>query len=224
MRVQALTATGQTPVVNLDAAAEMVVERWEVARRRIIVGIGGFPASGKTTAADVLVRLILKSRRDALAVHLPMDGFHFPNEVLEARGLEEIKGALSTYDRKAFEATLAAYKRSAGVPLLAPDYVRARHEISENAIVISSHVGILVTEGIYVGYAADEWRRIRELLDFLFYLDASPEICAERIVARNMDAGRTDSVIERKLRNDFDFMERSITILQQAEYILRCSA
>ena len=122
----------------------------------------------------------------------------------------------------AYVRTLLEYKASAGTDLWAPDYVRERHEVVANRIEILAEVRVLVTEGIYVGYPAGKWCEVKELLDVLLYVDVRPEECADRIVSRNLEAGRNTPVfIERKLSNDFEFMNHSIQILQSADYLIR---
>jgi pantothenate kinase len=223
VRDQAMAANRDKPVVAFDDAANVILKLSErAAPGRVIVGVGGFPASGKTTWGKAVVRNINELRLANLAAHLPMDGFHFQNDLLVADRRDRIKGDVSTYDVESYARTLIRYRDSPNAVLLAPDYCRTRHDVVEDMIEIGPEVRILVTEGIYVGYSTGAgWSAIRRLVDLLFYVDVSPDECADRIVARNLEVGRSELMIEEKLRNDFEFMEKSIQILRQADYIVR---
>jgi pantothenate kinase len=226
LRSQLLEKNAGKPILTVSGAQKTILRCWESKRgrglSRIIVGIGGCPASGKTTAAKRISCAINDCYHTTLAAHLPMDGFHYSNERLTAEGFADTKGEKSTYDVSAYVRTLLQYKASAGADLWAPDYVRERHEVVANRIEIRAEVRVLVTEGIYVGYPAGKWSEVRELLDVVLYLDVSPEECADRIVSRNLEVGRsTPAFIEKKLSNDFDFMNDSVQILQSADYLIR---
>jgi pantothenate kinase len=188
-------------------------------RKRIIVGIAGFPASGKTTIAQDL-SMRLNSAYKNISAYIPMDGFHFSAEKLNAIGLDTIKGNTCTYDVKAYESKLQEFKRSLGHTFFAPDYVRAQHDVFENVIEIHGDTRVLITEGIYVGYPDEGWSEISKLLDILVYLDETVERCADRIVARNLQASRSIEIIEMKLRNDLGFMKKSLQIMEFAKYIV----
>lgn len=206
-------ATSDVPTISLRAWAANGCGR-------IVVGIGGFPASGKTTMAKQMVLAINDYRGSGFSTDLPMDGFHFRNSTLKAKGLNDVKGDITTYDVGALVCKLLELKRGLGSTIYVPDYIRAEHEISEDAIKVGCDIQIVCLEGIYVGYSEGRWSKVRELIDVLVYLDAPPDLCAERIISRNMAVGRDDTVIRRKLMNDFGFMTRTIAIMKNADYIV----
>jgi pantothenate kinase len=218
-RERLIAAHAQTPRITLEAAARLALAQSQAAQGRIIVGLGGCPASGKTTAAGELTRLI-NVQRPGVAANLPMDGYHFTNAKLERLGLERIKGDRQTYEVAAFRDKLAEFKRRPGVRLTAPDYVRRIHEVVEDAIAIEAECQVLVTEGIYVGFPREDWAGIRSALDLLFYIDTPPEECLARVAARNRAAGRDEALIRHKMRNDLGFMEASLEILGEADAVI----
>lgn len=224
MRASEFACNRDKVVIDLEGAIS-VVEKLAVNShgRRLVVGIGGFPASGKTTAAKALVKRISQNSGKSLAAHLPMDGFHLTKDQLAAKDFESVKGCIATYDLCAYLGKIRSYRSSLGLKLSAPDYSREIHDVLQDKIVILEEVCVLVTEGIYVGYSEGDWKKLRDLLDIVFYLDALPERCAERIVARNLEAGRSEDMIMGKLRNDFKFMEISLQILPEADYVIRLS-
>ena len=59
---------------------------------RRFIAIAGAPGSGKSTTAEYLLARINAARPDAAAI-LPMDGFHYDDAILHARGRRPWKGA-----------------------------------------------------------------------------------------------------------------------------------
>ena len=74
-------------------------------RKRILVAIAGAPAAGKSTMSEKLARLL----PEGSAVVVPMDGFHYDDIVLEARGLRPRKGAPETFDFAGFKVLLTPH-------------------------------------------------------------------------------------------------------------------
>jgi pantothenate kinase len=218
LRARLLAAHGAKPRVTLDEAAALACDHWRAAGRRVIVGLGGGPASGKTTAAGKLARML--AGRGVPAVHLPMDGYHFSNARLKQLDLEGIKGDLRTFDVAAYRDKLAEFKGRPDAPLTAPDYVRAIHDVVPDAVAIPAETAVLVTEGIYVGYPHGLWADVRACLDLLLYLDTPPEDCVARVTRRNAEAGRDAAMIRHKVGNDLGFMTASLQILPQADAVL----
>lgn len=219
-RTAARKASAHTPTLGVDQIVPRLLGLANHGKRRTIIGVGGLPASGKTTFSYELVAKLANHVGWPCAAHLPMDGFHFKNETLRAMGLNVIKGDITTYDLPRFARTLSEFRDGGYEELRAPDYIREEHEVREGCIRIAGDVTILITEGIYVGLASNPWDEVRRILDVLIFLDAKPSECADRIVARNLAVGRTADEIEHKLANDFNFMDRSIEILAQADFIV----
>ena len=221
-RLQVLGDTLDKLVISIDEVPNVALRAWrDSGHGRVIVGIGGFPASGKTSLAKKMTASINSGHGGILAAHLPMDGFHFRNSVLNAEGNQDIKGDLVTYDLRRFVEKLAEFQGEPFASMTAPDYIRLEHEVCDDVIAIGEEVRILIVEGIYVGYSEGVWDQARMLFDPLIYLDVVPAVCAKRIVSRNLEAGRDRQLIRRKLGNDFGFMERGLTILPNADYVVR---
>jgi len=81
-----------------DMSAEQLVGHLSaLPARRQLVALAGPPASGKSTLARQLVAQ-LNQRHPKRAAIVPMDGFHFDDAVLAARGDLPRKGAPHTFD------------------------------------------------------------------------------------------------------------------------------
>ncbi|MGH3899200.1 MAG: hypothetical protein ACRDTA_13355 [Pseudonocardiaceae bacterium] len=220
-RTRALSEAIKKSNISLNDAAVIIARKCRAGcPHRIVAGVCGFPASGKTTMAKQVVGHLNEHYGPGYAAHLPMDGFHYRNERLERDGLDKIKGDISTYDVDGLIDKLGDVRRHVHSTILAPDYVREMHEVCAGAIEIPVNARVVVVEGIYIGYTGGAWSKVRALLDVLFYLDVSVDVCVERIIARNRAAGRSEEMIKRKLWNDFDFMKRAISVLREADYIV----
>lgn len=225
LRAEALSDANRKSNISVNDAAITIARMCRVGcSHRIVAGVCGFPASGKTTMAKQVVGLLNEHHGDGYAAHLPMDGFHYPNARLERYGLDKIKGDISTYDVDGLIEKLGEVHSHGHSAISAPDYVRELHEVHEGAIEIPTDARAVVVEGIYIGYTTGAWSKVRALLDVLFYLDIGADVCAQRIIARNRATSRSEEMIKRKLWNDFCFMERTINVLREADYIIRSSA
>ena len=91
-----------TPLrIPADDLASLIAER-AAGKERFTVAIAGAPGAGKSTLAATLATAL-----GSVAMVVPMDGFHFDNAILEARGQMAVKGAPETFDVAGFSALLA---------------------------------------------------------------------------------------------------------------------
>ena len=114
-------------------------------KQRIVVAIAGAPGSGKSTFAETLLPL-LPAGSSAI---VPMDGFHYDNAILDARGLRPRKGAAETFDVEGFRHLRARIGRADGevvVPLFdgKADLARA------GASVVAADIRFVLVEGNYL--------------------------------------------------------------------------
>jgi type I pantothenate kinase len=132
----------------------------------LIIGLTGSVAAGKSTLADAMVEAL----RPGLRVELVgTDGFLFPNQVLEARGLILRKGFPESYDSSAMESTLNAARHG---PVRIPGYSHSLYDIDPALLRTVDRPDVLLVEGL--GLAPDEsGASVADTLDSLVYLDAS---------------------------------------------------
>jgi len=181
MRPQALPAA-------LDAVRPLLEER----PGRLIVGLTGPPAAGKSTLATALAAA-LTNEAGALAVAVPMDGFHLANAELARLGFEGRKGAPETFDASGYVNLLRRLRAGEPSTVYAPTFNRAVNESIGRAIPVAPHVRVVVTEGNYLLLDTPPWDGVRPLLDLALYLDAPHTTRHSALVRRQLARGLSRS-------------------------------
>lgn len=174
----------------ITQSAQLVerIERLRNTRDRVLIGIVGEPGSGKST---VSAAVSVEFGEDAVVV--PMDGFHLSNDVLAHIGRADRKGAIDTFDAFGY-VQLIKRLRSRDEPVVyAPDYVRGVEEAIAGAIAVPSGVSVVITEGNYLLDEADPWPALGQLLDEIWYVHAPQQLRMERLTARHIRFGMTES-------------------------------
>src|SRR5262245_54629329 len=149
---------------------------------RVMIGVTGPPGAGKSTLADAL------SHSMPMSVVIPMDGFHLANAELMRLGLTERKGAPDTFDGAGFVHLLQRI-RSGEDLIYAPLYSRSLHEAIGGAILVGSAARVVLVEGNYLLLSTRPWVKIRDLLDFILYLDAPDQVRHGALVRRQEARG-----------------------------------
>jgi len=150
--------------------------RDQVANRRLMVAIAGPPAAGKSTLAEQLTH-DLNARSPGLAAAVPMDGFHYDDRILTARGDLARKGAPHTFDvgglRSILERLRANTEDTIAVPLFDRDI-----EISRNcAMLVAQSVRIILVEGNYLLLKKQPWASLHGLFDVTVFASVpEPEL------------------------------------------------
>ncbi|GAA5191523.1 nucleoside/nucleotide kinase family protein [Rugosimonospora acidiphila] len=157
---------------------------------RILVGIAGPPAAGKSTLAATLASALEHEFGPDAAVAVPMDGFHLANAQLSRLGLTDRKGAPETFDGWGFAALLARLRSPAdGEVVYAPEYSRVLHESIGGAIPVPAATRIIVVEGNYLLLPEVPWTSVRKLLDLVLYLDAATPVRVDALLRRQRSRG-----------------------------------
>jgi pantothenate kinase len=163
-----------------------------LARRpgRALLGITGEPGSGKSTLArDLAERL----RSDGVMVALvPMDGFHFPQAELVARGLRDVMGRIDTFDAEGYLALLRSLRDAADRMVTAPDFDRTSEEPVPDAIHVGPDVELVITEGNYLLDGELPWPDVRAALDEVWFVEADATIRLQRLLARHIEFGKKE--------------------------------
>jgi pantothenate kinase len=159
-------------------------------RRRILVGITGPPAAGKSTLAATLADALRAAGGPAAAVAVPMDGFHLANAELARLGLADRKGAPETFDGAGFVWLLRRLREPRDDEVVyAPEFNRAVNEPVAGAIPVPSAVRTVVVEGNYLLVPQPPWAAVRGLLDLVLYVDAPTPTRVEALLRRQRSRG-----------------------------------
>lgn len=180
--------------VSLPVLARYLLLRGAAATadgRRLVVGIAGPPAAGKSTFAARLRDEINRRVGRPTAEIAPMDGFHLPNEALDAVGGRERKGAPDTFDAVGYADLLARVREAAGETVAWPTFDRGLDAPVPAGVSFLPDTTIAITEGNYLLLPDGPWAAVRGLLDVAWYLDAEVELLRPRLLQRHVQGGRS---------------------------------
>lgn len=90
----------------VDDAVALLVRTSRPDRSRVLLGLCGPPAAGKSTLAAALVTGIEARLGAGTAALLPLDGFHLSNAQLQRLGLTDRKGSPPSFDVQGYLALL----------------------------------------------------------------------------------------------------------------------
>ncbi|WP_182087291.1 nucleoside triphosphate hydrolase [Aureimonas sp. ME7] len=188
---------------------------------RRIVAIAGSPGSGKSTTAEQL-RERLNARRPGVAEILAMDGFHFDDTVLNARGDRARKGAPHTFDLDGYRAMLGRLRADDGRDVAVPVFDRSIEIARAGARIIEPGVRIVLTEGNYLLLDEPGWRDLGALFDLTVMVEAGEDTLIERLTARWLGFGLEPEALVRKLEgNDLPNMRLVLAKSRPADIALR---
>jgi len=189
---------------NADPMTEIIDLVRSVRRddRRTVVAIAGPPGSGKSTLATDLVEALSRRYGSGKVALMPMDGFHLDNEVLEARGMANIKGAPQTFDAKGFISLVSNIRCKEG-DLSYPLFDRPLDKTVPDGGCLAADAQIIVVEGNYLLLETGAWPALREMFDATIMLSAPVEVLRRRLVARWLEFGLPkDAAVARADGND----------------------
>ncbi len=153
---------------------------------RFMVGICGAPASGKSTLAENLADALIAQGETAIVV--PMDGFHFDDAILNARGHRARKGAPHTYDVQGFEVLLQRLK-SCEAEIAIPVFDRSLELSRAAADIVTDETKFILVEGNYLLLKQSPWNRLKLLFDYSIFVSEPIEELEKRLMKRWLDHG-----------------------------------
>lgn len=168
-----------TQTLGFEALAGRLAHDQGPSRR--LVAVAGPPGSGKSTFAERL--------HAALAGHmaaevLPMDGYHYDDIVLNARGHRARKGAPHTFDVDGFAAMLARLRADDGRDVAVPVFDRSIEIARSGARIIPAATRLVIVEGNYLLLDDPAWAQLRPLFDATVFLRVPETELARRLAAR----------------------------------------
>ena len=151
---------------------------------RFLTALAGPPGAGKSTLAAELVAALGQG-----AKAVPMDGFHYDDAVLIARGARARKGAPDTFDAQGFFHLLKRLRveDEVAIPLFDRDL-----EISRaGADIVTAADRLLVVEGNYLLLNEAPWPEAAPLFDLTVWIDVPEAELDTRLQARWAQYGKT---------------------------------
>ena len=139
--------------------------------RPFVIGVAGSVAVGKSTIARVLEALLARWPHHPRVELVTTDGFLYPNDVLEERGIMDRKGFPESYDRAALLDFVARAKAGED-HLEIPIYSHIRYDIVPGEKRMISRPDILIVEGLNVLQAGDSGAFVSDYFDFSIFVDA----------------------------------------------------
>ena len=150
---------------------------------RTIVAIAGPPGSGKSTIAASIVDELNSGESGSAAV-LGMDGFHYDDRVLNARGLRARKGAPETFDVAGLEHLLSRLRQNSEAEIAVPVFDRAIEISRAGALIIPRSTRFVIVEGNYLLLKPLPWANLFRYYDMTVCLQVDDDVLRERLQAR----------------------------------------
>ena len=236
-------------VVSVEQATTTLIAyafgaRNDVARQgpgRRLVALAGPPGSGKSTLAQILsARINAAGRRvpgsktaappcpanptdepaQTSCLVVPMDGFHYDDAVLAARGLGMRKGAPETFDVGGLAATLRRLRDNAEPEIAVPLFDRDLEISRAGARIIPRQTPLVLVEGNYLLLQRPPWSDLRSMFDVTLFVDVDEAELRRRLIERWSRYGlRGDSLVAKLEGNDLP--NARLTLAESAPADLR---
>jgi pantothenate kinase len=185
------------------------------AQGRFLTALAGPPGAGKSTLAAELVAALGQG-----AKAVPMDGFHYDDAVLIARGARARKGAPDTFDVAGFRHLLTRLRTEdeVAIPLFDRDL-----EISRaGADIVGPQDRILIVEGNYLLLNEAPWPDLAPLFDLTIWIDVPEAELDRRLMARWAHYGKTPDEARAWIDgNDMPNIRRVVAGSRPADLVIR---
>lgn len=151
---------------------------------RFIAALAGPPGSGKSTLAEAVVAALGPTARV-----VPMDGFHYDDAILIARGQRARKGAPETFDVAGYRHLLTRLRAEDDVAI--PVFDRSLELSRGSADLVTADHRILVTEGNYLLLNETPWTDLGTFFDLTVMIDVPEPELDRRLLERWDFYGKT---------------------------------
>jgi type I pantothenate kinase len=154
-----------------------------------VIGVAGSVAVGKSTFARVLRALLARWPAHPHVDLVTTDGFLYPNDVLESRGLMQRKGFPESYDVRRLVQFMSDIKSGAPV-VKAPVYSHQAYDIVSGEFQVVDRPDIVIIEGLNMLQTGDGASGkggrvfVSDFFDFSIYIDADESAIEAWYIAR----------------------------------------
>jgi len=185
---------------------------------RLLIGISGIPASGKSTIAKLIVDHTNTFLREEQSLNtdseqlappeaalVSLDGWHLTRAQLDAlpnpKLAHDRRGIHWSFDAQGYASFVQAlrqglHEQPADTILTAPSFDHALKDPTPDAIAIHPFHRIVIIEGLYTFLSINPWRKAGELFDERWLVQAGFAEATERIVKRHVATGVAKDVNE----------------------------
>lgn len=180
---------------------------------RLVIGLCGIPASGKTSLAQAVVKRVNQisaangnSNDGEIAIYIGLDGWHLPRSALAALPNPQEafarRGAHWTFSATGYLDFVSKLRAPpiTDLPIQAPSFSHAIKDPIEGDLRVTSSHRIVLIEGLYVFLDVDPWSVAGHLLDERWFLEVDVEVARERLVQRHVKSGVTENLEDAMLR------------------------
>jgi pantothenate kinase len=170
-----------------QALAEEIRRRAD-GQGRFITALAGPPGAGKSTLAAAVVAALGPGARV-----VPMDGFHYDDTVLIARGQRARKGAPETFDVAGFLNLMRRLRDDTETEVAIPVFDRTMELSRAGADIVTPDDQFLVVEGNYLLLDENPWTALGDYFDMTVFLDVPEAELERRLIQRWLDYGKTEA-------------------------------
>jgi pantothenate kinase len=168
--------------------AQKLIEHLFALKGRRIIATPGAPGAGKSALSDYLATALNLHRPEFRAV-VPMDGSHFDDAVLCARGTRARKGAPFTFDLGGMAAVLGRLKQNTEAEIAVTELDHKLVTSRAGGRLISKDTALLLVEGNDLPLDQQPWAALRPIYDLTVFLHVLLAGLEKRLVQRWMGYG-----------------------------------
>ncbi|QYK41826.1 MAG: nucleoside triphosphate hydrolase [Paracoccaceae bacterium] len=197
-----------------DPIVDLIRARANTRPGRFITALAGPPGAGKSTLAAAIAAGLGPGARV-----VPMDGFHYDDAVLNARGLRHRKGAPETFDATGFLHLVHRLRTEAEVAI--PVFDRGMELSRAAADVVMPDDRFLIVEGNWLLLAAPPWADLAPLFDLTVMLTVPEPEIVRRLTDRWLTHGKTpDEAAQWIATNDLPNVRRVLGGSRPADLVI----